>query len=88
MSFPPSSPLALPEAPMVHVMLTDSISLDGHPAAPGLSDAQARTDGYVKNGDTKGATGSSAKPASVSPVYSSPVRSSRFLLSYCATSAS
>jgi hypothetical protein len=60
MSFPPTSPLALPSAPMVHVMVTDNISLDGHPAAPGLSDQQARTDGYVKNGDAKGATGSSA----------------------------
>lgn len=62
MSFPPTSPLALPSAPMVHVMVTDNVSLDGHPAAPGLSDEQARTDGYVKNGDSKGATGSSAMP--------------------------
>lgn len=60
MSFPPTSPLALPERPMVHVMVTDSISLDNHPGSPGLSDSQARSDGYVKNGDTKGATGSSA----------------------------
>ena len=62
LSFPPTSPLALPAAPMVHVMVTDNVSLDSHPAAPGLSDAQARTDGYVKNGDSKGATGSSAVP--------------------------
>ena len=60
MSFPPTSPLALPERPMVHVMVTDSISLDNHAGAPGLSDDRARSDGYVKNGDTKGATGSSA----------------------------
>eukprot|EP01043_Picozoa_sp_COSAG02_P038022 COSAG02_NODE_2900_length_7779_cov_3.635547_4_plen_191_part_00 len=62
LSFPPTSPLALPAAPMVHVMVTDNVSLDRHPAAPGLSDEQARTDGYVKNGDSKGATGSSAVP--------------------------
>jgi hypothetical protein len=62
MSFPPNSPLALPDQEMVHVMVTDTISLDNHPGAPGLSDEQARSDGYVKNGDTKGATGSSSKP--------------------------
>ena len=31
---------ALPGQPMVHVMVTESISLDGHPAAGGLTDAQ------------------------------------------------
>ena len=55
------SPMALPASPMVHVMSTDNISMDGHPAAPGLTDANVRSDGYVRTA-SKNATGSSARP--------------------------